>query len=54
LQVNYDQGIKYGRDYTVKSYFTSPNGTQGEQLIITPPKMGCIVFDATIIQKVEY
>ena len=34
LQVNYDQGIKYGRDYTVKSYFTSPNGTQGNYFSI--------------------
>ncbi len=34
LKVNYDQGIKSGQDYTVKSYFTSPNSVQGNYFSI--------------------
>ncbi len=34
LRVNYDEGIKVGHDYTVKSYFTTPSGAQNNYFSI--------------------
>ncbi len=34
LRVNYDEGIKAGHNYTVKSYFTTPSGSQDNYFYI--------------------